>query len=97
MLAYPEGTAGSLMTTEIIRIRTTDTIAEVLDWMRRCLTNVETIYYLCVTDERDTLLGVVSLRDFLISSPERSVHEMMNPASRYDRTRCTASGCLEHY
>lgn len=79
LLAYQEGTAGSLMTTEVIRIRMTDTITEVLDWMRRCLTNVETIYYLYVTDDRDTLLGVVSIRDFLISLPERPVYEMMNP------------------
>lgn len=79
LLAYPAGTAGSLMTTDIVRIRLTDTIADVLDWIRCHLTNAETIYYLYVIDDRDGLLGVVSLRDFFISSPERVVREMMNP------------------
>jgi len=38
----------------------------------------DVIYYLYVVDDKDRLVGVVSLRDLVISEPETPLYEIMN-------------------
>lgn len=69
--AYPDGTAGSLMTTEMAKLAEQLTVREALDEISHQSENLETIYYIYVVDQEDKLRGVVSSRQ-LISSLGRS-------------------------
>lgn len=65
--AYADGTAGSLMTTEMAKLGEQLTVREALDELSRQSEHLETIYYIYVVDHEEKLRGVVSSRQ-LISS-----------------------------
>jgi magnesium transporter len=63
--SYPEGTAGSIMTTEVARLREGLTVREAMEELSRQSERLETIYYVYVVDEEERLLGVVSGRQLI--------------------------------
>jgi magnesium transporter len=77
--AYPEGTAGAVMTTEVARLTETLTVSEALQELSRQSATVETIYYLYVVDDENHLRGVLSTRDLISSlgAPNRPLRELM--------------------
>ncbi|MCA9216080.1 MAG: magnesium transporter [Planctomycetales bacterium] len=77
--AYPEGTAGAVMTTEVIKLDESLTIRHALEQLQKQSNEVETIYYLYVVDELDHLRGVLSARDLISSlkSPEKTLRDLM--------------------
>ncbi|MBK6427417.1 MAG: magnesium transporter [Blastocatellia bacterium] len=77
LLRYPESSAGRLMTERFVRIPGDMTAGHVLDHLRAVDPDVETVSDLYVTDDAGTLLGVVSLRQVLVSPPDRRVGEFM--------------------
>ena len=70
LMEHEEGTAGALMTTEFIALPPDLTVAEAFPELRKQAAEAETIYYLYILGEGETLLGVVSLRELLIAEPE---------------------------
>lgn len=78
LLAYPEETAGAIMTTEFISTTSTETVAEVMKRLRQEGPEAETIYYLYVVDNDEKLVGVVSLRELIISQLDQTIEEIMN-------------------
>lgn len=77
LLSYAPETAGSIMTKEFISINYKATTKEVIRRLRQIGHHAETIYYLYVVDEKEHLLGVLSLRDLLLSSEEETVESLM--------------------
>jgi magnesium transporter len=77
LLGYESGTAGRIMTPELISLKENLTIAQALERIRRLANASEMIYYLYITDEARCLTGMLSLRDLVTSQPERRVGEMM--------------------
>ncbi|MBP0017406.1 MAG: magnesium transporter [Cyanobacteria bacterium SBLK] len=77
LLGYEEDTAGRIMTPEYISLKENLTVMETLDRIRAQATASELIYYLYVTDTARRLTGIVSLRDLVISSPEKTLGEIM--------------------
>jgi magnesium transporter len=77
--AYPEGTAGSVMTTEVARLAESLTVGQALDEIRRQAEEHETVYYLYVVDEGDHLRGLVSARQLLahIGKPNTKIADLM--------------------
>jgi magnesium transporter len=74
LLAYPEDTAGSIMTTEFVSVPSTWTIAEVLHHIRMVERTRETVYAVFVTDPvRQTLLHAVPLRRLISGDPHANV------------------------
>jgi magnesium transporter len=74
LLAYPENTAGALMTTEYVSALPTWTVAETLDHIRRVERTRETIYAIYIVDPRSRkLLRALSLRRLIVSDPEALV------------------------
>lgn len=65
--AYPEGTAGAVMTTEFARLPESLSVREALQELSKQAEHLETIYYLYVVDDAGHLRGVVSTRQ-LVSS-----------------------------
>lgn len=71
LLAYPEGTAGSLMTTEFASVPSTYTVARTLDYIREVQKSRETVYAILVLDNRTRkLVRIVSLRELITSDPQ---------------------------
>lgn len=74
LLAYPEGTAGSIMTTEFVQVPSNWTIAEVLHHIRMVERTRETVYAVFVTDAaRHTLIHAVPLRRLISGDPHANV------------------------
>ncbi|MCZ7575428.1 MAG: magnesium transporter [Ardenticatenaceae bacterium] len=79
LLAYPEETAGRLMTSHFVRLRSTWTVGKTSDYLRHLDPETETITYLYAVDEADRLVGVVPMRAMLTARPEQTIAEIMNP------------------
>jgi len=79
LLAYPEDTAGGMMTTELVALPASLTCGQAIDRLRELEPDAETIYYVYVTDDEDRLVGVLSLRDLIVARPEVSISEVMIP------------------
>ncbi|MCS7033493.1 MAG: magnesium transporter [Phycisphaerae bacterium] len=76
--AYEEGTAGSVMSTDVATLRADMTVDEAVARLRELAASKETIYYNYVVDNEGRLLGIVSLRD-LVTAPAGSIlREVMN-------------------
>ncbi|ALX48619.1 magnesium transporter [Lentibacillus amyloliquefaciens] len=78
LLHYEEKSAGSIMTTEFISVYEHKTVREVMQFLKAEAPEAETIYYLYVVDEDKHLVGVLSLRDLIISEPDVQIAEMMS-------------------
>jgi len=63
--AYPEGTAGAVMTTEYARFTEDMTVGQALEEITRQAQELETIYYLYVVDREGHLHGLLSARELL--------------------------------
>lgn len=79
LLSYPEGTAGSLMTSEPITVKRTSTVGETLAVVRSLAQERELLYYVYVIDEEGRLFGVVTMRALLVADPATSVEAVMTP------------------
>jgi magnesium transporter len=77
LLSYPEDSAGGIMTTEFAMVPPEVTAAEAIELLREQEPEVETVYYIYVTDKRERLLGVISLRDLLTVPGSRRVRDFM--------------------
>ncbi len=77
LLAYPEDSAGGIMTTEFIAVSEELTAAETIERLRELEPDAETIYYLYVTDPDGRLVGVLSLRDLIVARPTARLRDFM--------------------
>jgi CBS domain-containing protein len=77
LLAYPEESAGGIMTTEYIALPANVTAAQAIDRLRELEPDAETIYYVYVVDRNETLVGVLSLRDLIVAKPETTIADVM--------------------
>lgn len=77
LLEYDEETAGGLMTTEFIALPAFLTVDQTIIQLRELAPEAETVYYLYVVNQYEQLVGVVSLRDLIISPPETPLESIM--------------------
>jgi magnesium transporter len=77
LLAFPEDSAGGMMTTEFVAVPKTLTAAQTIERLRELEPDAETIYYVYVVDEDDRLVGVLSLRDLIVARPDSVIADVM--------------------
>jgi magnesium transporter len=77
LLSCPEGSAGSLMTTEYASLPADVTAGEAITRLRSQAPDSESIYYIYVLDAERKLLGFVSLRDLILAKPTAIVADLM--------------------
>jgi magnesium transporter len=77
--AYPEGTAGAVMTTEVARLPESLTVRAALEELSRIAENLETIYYIYIVDENNHLRGAISARQLVthLNKPKMPITELM--------------------
>jgi magnesium transporter len=78
LLGYPENSVGRLMTPDYVYVYEYNTVQEVLDTIRRWGSNSETIDVIYVIDGRGELIDDIRIRDFLITSPDTKVSDLMD-------------------
>ncbi len=76
-LQYPAGSAGSIMTIELVALVQDLPVDEALRQIRRNGPDKETIYTCFVVSRQRVLEGAVSLRSLVLSGPELTVADLM--------------------
>ena len=77
LLSHEEDSAGGLMTNEFIAYPPDISVQKAIEQFRKDGEEVETVYYIYVIDKEEKLLGVFSLRDLLLASPDAKLSEIM--------------------
>jgi magnesium transporter len=77
LLQYPDHTAGGIMTTEFVSFSPEMTVGDALKQIRTSSRDKESIYACYVLDDRQHLLGAVSLRDLVMSEVEQPLTAVM--------------------
>ena len=76
LMTYPEDTAGGLMTTEYVAIREDITVDKAIEVLRETAPDAETVYYIYVINLQNQLVGVISLRELIIASPQSIIRDI---------------------
>ena len=86
LLAYPEDSAGSVMTSEFVDLRKTMTVSEAIGHIRQTGIDKETVYTAYVIDDSRILEGIVSFKDLLFASKDALIGDIMEPNIIYANT-----------
>ena len=78
LLPFPEDSAGGIMALEFVSVKAESTIHDAIEAIRAKRSEVENLYYVWVVDDYGRLVGVISLKDFLLSDPQSKVNDIMN-------------------
>ena len=102
LLSFDPDTAGGIMNTEIILLEQDISVDEAIQQIRKGMeADMEIPYYAYVVDEDDKLVGVLSLRDLMLSKPGQvlrdALHDQDVIAVRYDTNREEVARRMSHY
>lgn len=78
MLKYPKDTAGSIMTTEFVSLRSYMSVSEAFQKIRRTGINKETVYTCYITDRNKKLIGITSIKTLLLNDNETLIGDIMD-------------------
>lgn len=78
LLHYDEDVAGGLMEKELIKVRSHWTMSRCVEEIRKQAEVVEHVYSIYAVDERDMLLGLVSLKEVVLQKANVLVEEILN-------------------
>ena len=78
LLNFKENTAGSVMTTEYIEMRTTMKVKDAIEFLREKGRDAETIYTIFVRDSKRTLVGTVDLDELIFADENQTLEDIMN-------------------
>ena len=76
LLRYDEDSAGGLMQSEYIQVRSNFTVKRCIIELRKQAEEVENVYTIYVVDDQDILLGVLSLKTLLFAKPTTLISEI---------------------
>jgi len=77
LLEYKEDTAGGIMNPDFFALEENTTVKDAVDSLRNSK-DVEMVFYLYVVDNRNHLVGVVSLRYLVTSKSDAKLKDIMN-------------------
>ena len=78
LMGYPENSVGRLMTPDYVYVFENNSVAEVLDTIRKIGKNSETIDVIYVINEKGELLDDIRIREFILNPPEKKVSDIMD-------------------
>lgn len=82
VLSYPEDSAGGLMNTDTVTVRSEVTLDVVLRYLRRMDKLPGNTDSLFVTTRENKFVGTLSLAEIVTSDPESTVADVMNPNTK---------------
>jgi magnesium transporter len=95
LMEHEEDTAGGLMNSQFVAISGELTCAEALQEVRAHADEVDNVYYLYVLDEKQSLQGVVTLKNLLVGAQSARVRELMTTGVKSVQVDSTANEVLE--
>ena len=78
LLGFPDETAGGRMTTEYIAMRRHTRVDQALEFLREVSPDHEVPYYIFVVDREKRLVGVLGLRELVISPKDARMEDIMD-------------------
>ena len=85
-LRYPENSAGSIMTDEFVDLKENMTVEEAFNKIRRVGIDKETIYTCYCLSEDRKLLGILTVKELLLSKLTDHIKDLMNTNVIYGTT-----------
>ncbi len=79
LLEHEEKTAGRIMSPDYFALDEEVTVSEAITALQRRSEDFEMVFYVFVTDKRDHLVGVVSLKKLLTTPPTQQLKRIMIP------------------
>lgn len=79
LLRYEEGTAGSLMAKELVKVKETWMVPTCVRKMRSQAQEVRRVHSIYVVDQDNHLIGRLSLKDLLVASPKDKISSIYIP------------------
>lgn len=95
LMEHEEDTAGGLMNSQFMAIPGELSAGAALEMVRSRASEIDTIYYLYVLDQEESLRGVVSLKDLLVNPPESIVRDLMTTGIKSVHVDSTPNQVLE--
>lgn len=77
LLSYEEGTAGALMTTDVVEVPHSFSAQQVLEKLRAEQPDPHDLHYIYVLNDDEELIGVVSLAEIALAEPHRTLDEFL--------------------
>ena len=79
ILSYPEGTAGSVMSKELLVVPLEATIKDVTEYIQKIPRHKKgKVSYIYVVDQERRLVGVIQIRDLIFHPPNKLVKEILS-------------------
>jgi magnesium transporter len=78
LLLFPDGSAGSIMTTEYAWLPEEISVDQAFDRLRIQAPDSETIYYIYIVDEGRRLDGIVTLRELILAKRDAKLADIMH-------------------
>ncbi|MBK8610446.1 MAG: magnesium transporter [Chitinophagaceae bacterium] len=77
-LGYPENSMGRIMTPDYVYVYEENTVAQVMETIRKHARGSETIDVIYVINDKGELLDHIRIRDFILAEPHTKVTELMD-------------------
>jgi magnesium transporter len=79
LLKYDEDSAGGLMAKELVKVNENWTVTKCVKEMRIQATEVTRVHSIYVVDDKDKLIGRLSLKDLLVANPRSNIKSVYIP------------------
>lgn len=77
IMNYPEDSAGSIMTTEYVSLKKNMNVEQAFERIRALAIDKETIYTCYVTNDKNILQGIITVKDLLLAQYEDLIGDIM--------------------
>lgn len=78
LLSYPEDSAGGLMAKELVKVNINWTVHECIIELRKQAEEVEQVHTVYAVDDQEKLIGRISLKQLILTSPQTKAEELVN-------------------
>ena len=86
LLKYPQNSAGAMMTTEYLRLKEEMSVEDAVRHVREVAKGKQNIYTCYVTKKDRRLVGVLSLKELLVSDSGKEIHDIMQGTVIFAKT-----------
>jgi len=83
LLLYDEDTAGGIMALEYVSVNQKSTVNETIKAIRKVRKKINTVHTIWVTDDKETLIGNVSLMDLVLAKGKSLISKIVNKDIKY--------------
>ncbi len=77
LLSFPSETAGRIMTPNVFSLEEDLTVDDAISELQKITAEHEMVFYIYVVDQRNHLVGIISLRQLLQNAPHRPLKDFM--------------------